>query len=206
MSRRRAPYYLAAAILLAILAGLAVFAYLDEIRQQSVPTGQALVARHAVLRGDRLSPDTVEVRRVPAGILPDGALTETTQAIGRTALVPIAAGEILLPGKLSSETGGGLSSRLPDGRWAMVLPASWLLSPVPEIAAGDRLDLLGYQRGTSQSAAGLVVSAVEVLVVHGNKGDPDGLTLAVTMDEASAIVYARANGLSLLALLRPGGG
>lgn len=204
-SRRRAPFYLAVAILLAILAGLAVYAYLDQIRQQSVPTGQALVVRQAVRPGDVLTLDMVEVRAVPLAILPDGSLTDESQIVGRTAIVPIAAGEILLLGKLSAEGGGGLSARLPDGRWAMVLPVGWLLSPVPEIAPGDRLDLLGYQKGGSQSSAGLVVSAVEVLVVHGEKTNPDHLTLAVTLDEAVAIVYARANGLSLLALLRPGG-
>jgi len=205
-ARRRAPFYLAVAILLAILAALATFAYLDQIRQQSVPTGQALVARQAVRPGDMLTSDMVEARSVPVGILPDGTLTEMSQIVGRMAVVPIAAGEILLPGKLSSEGGGGLSGRLPNDRWAMVLPAGWLLSPVPEIAPGDRLDLLGYQKGGTQASAGLVVSAVEVLAVRGEKTNPDHLTLAVTMDEAVAIVYARANGLNLLPLLRPGGG
>lgn len=204
-ARRRAPFYLAAAFLLAILAGLAAFAFLDGIRQQTVPTGQAPVVNQAIRPGDVLTADSVEVRSVPAGILPDGALTEMSQALGRTAVVPIAAGEVLLSGKLNPEGGGGLSSRLPDGRWAMVLPSGWLLSPVPEIAAGDRIDLLGYQRGAPLSTAGLIVTSVEVLVVYGNKDNPDRLTLAVTMDQATAIGYARANGLNLLALLRPGG-
>ncbi len=167
-SRRRTPYYLVAALLLALLAGLAAFAFLDDVRQRSVPTGQALVAREAVRPGNELTAEMVEVRPVPEGILPEGALTQMSQAVGRTSVIPIAEGEILLPSKLSTEGCGGLSSRLPDGRWAMVLPANWMLSPVPEIGPGDRLDLLGYKEGGARSAAGLVVSAVEVLLVHGD--------------------------------------
>ena len=205
MSRRRAPYYVAAAILLAILAGLATFAYLDEIRQQSVATAKALVASQAIASGEVVRAGAVEVRSMPLGMLPDDALTDGSQAIGRRAAVPIVAGEVMLSQKLISDGEGGISARLPDGRWAIVLPINWLLGPVPEIAVGDRLDVLGYQRGASQSDAGLVVSAVEVVVVHGETSNADRLTLAVSMEQATAILLARANGLSMLALLRPGG-
>ncbi len=204
--RRRAAAYFAAAVLLAILAGVAAFAYLEQLRQQSVPTGDAVVARQDLRPGTRLTAEMVELRSVPVGVLPAGALTQASQAIGRTVIVPLAAGEVLLPEKISGEAGGGLSARLPDGRWAMVLPGSWLLSPLPEMAAGDRIDLVAYQTGQPRAQAGVIVSAVEVLGIQGDAGNPDRLTLAVSMDEAVAIVVARANGLNLMALLRPAGG
>jgi pilus assembly protein CpaB len=205
-ARRRALFGFLAAVLLALLAGVAAYTYLDQVRQQSVPTGRAVVARQAIRPGTLLTADLVEVRPVPVGVLPAGALTQVSQAIGRTATVPLASGEVLLAGKLSGESGGGLSARLPDGRWAMVLPAGWLLSPLPAVAAGDRVDLVAYQTGQPQAEAGVIVSAVEVLSVQGDASSPDRLTLAVSMDQAQAIVYARANGLNLLGLLRPIGG
>jgi Flp pilus assembly protein CpaB len=204
--RRRAAIGFIAAVLLALLAGVSAFIYLDQIRQQSVPTGRAVVARQAVRPGQLLTADLVEVRPVPLGMLPTGALTQTSQAIGRTAIVPLAHGEVLLTDKVSGEAGGGLSARLPDGRWAMILPAGWLISPLPEVVAGDRLDLVAYQTGRPQAEAGVIVSAVEVLTIQGDAAAPDRLTLAVSKEEAVAIVYARANGLNLLALLRPQGG
>jgi Flp pilus assembly protein CpaB len=204
-SLRRAPYYLAVAILLAVLAGLATYAYLDQVRQQSVPTGIVIVVRREVRPGEIIGGDMIEARSVPKGILPQGALTDPSQATGRRVVVPLAVGEMLLSSKLASPNGGGLSAQLPDGRWAMVLPAGWLVGPLPEIVSGDRLDLLGYPSGASTSDAGLVVSDVEVLGVHGDQSSPDRLILAVTMDEALAVVYARSNGLNMLGLLRPGG-
>ncbi|NIS82045.1 MAG: hypothetical protein GTO14_17980 [Anaerolineales bacterium] len=43
--RRRVPFYFLAAIMLALLAGALTFVYLDRLRAEAVPTGQALVAR-----------------------------------------------------------------------------------------------------------------------------------------------------------------
>jgi Flp pilus assembly protein CpaB len=127
------------------------------------------------------------------------------QAVGRTALVPLAAGEVILPQRLSGTGEAGLSRRLPDGRWAMVLPGSWLASPIPELG-GDRIDLMAYQAGQPVDQASLIVSAIEVLTVNGPAADAGGLTLAVKLEEAAAVTYARANGFLLLPLLRPAGG
>jgi Flp pilus assembly protein CpaB len=204
--RRRTPFYLLAALILAILAGLATYAYLDEVRQQSVPTSRAVVALEASRPGDVLSAEMVEERDVPTGVLPKGALSSVSQAVGRAAIVPLAEGEVILEGKLSGDDRSALSVRLPAGRWAMVLPGSWLLSPIPEIGAGDHIDLMGYKSGAQQAEAGLIVSAVEVMEVNGEGVNPERLTIAVTLDEAAAIVYARVNGVSLIALLRAVGG
>ena len=52
-----------------------------------------------------------------------------------------------------------------EGQWAMVLPAGWLVSPVPGLNPGDRLDVLGYQTGQPVEEAGLIVKS-------GNDGRP----------------------------------
>jgi Flp pilus assembly protein CpaB len=88
----------------------------------------------------------------------------------------------------------------------MVLPGAWLASPIPEIGPGDRVDLLAYQAGQPADQAAVIVSAMEVLTVNGPAADADGMTLAVQLEEAAAVTYARANGFLLLPLLRPAGG
>jgi hypothetical protein len=50
------------------------------------------------------------------------------------------------------------------------------------------------------------VGGIEVLTVNGPAAEADGLTLAVKLEEAAAVTYARANGFLLLPLLRPAGG
>ncbi len=193
------------AIVLAALAGLLTFLYLDRLRLSSVPTRLAVVARQEIRPGAVLDEGMIEARAVPEGILPANALTSLAEAAGRVAIAPLAANEVLLTSKLSGGE-AGLASRLPDGRWAMILPSGWLATPLPSLAAGDRLDLLAYQSGAPLSDAAVIVSAVEALEVLGDPPGSSGLTLAVTLEQASAVLYARGNGFAILPLLRPQGG
>jgi len=203
--RRRLPFYLLAALLLAGLAGTLTFLYLDRLRASVLPTRLAVVARQEIRPGSVLDGSMVEGRLVPEAILPADALSAPEQAIGRVAVVPLAAHEVLLTSKLAGGE-SGLSSRLPDGRWAMVLPSGWLATPLPAPAAGDRLDLLAYQPGAPLAEAAVIVSAVEVLEMPSDPNAVGGLALAVTLDQAAAVIYARGNGFLILPLLRPQGG
>jgi Flp pilus assembly protein CpaB len=204
--RRRIPFYLLAAFLLALLAAVVTFIYLEQLRASMVPTAAAVVARQAIRPGETITETMVEVRAVPEAVVPAERLTSPMQAVGRTALVSLSAGEVILPQRLSGTGEAGLSRRLPDGRWAMVLPGSWLASPIPEIGLGDRVDLLAYQAGQPADQAAVIVSAIEVLAVTGTAANAEALTVAVELEEAAAVTYARANGFLLLPLLRPAGG
>lgn len=199
-TQRRIPFYLLAALLLAVAAGVATFLYLERLRAETLPSATAVVASTDVPIGTLLTEGMLEARPVPKAILPVGSLTAASEAVGRRAIVPIAAGEVLLQSKLSGGRQATLSGRLQDGRWAMVLPGGWLASPMPELLVGDRIDVLAYQPGQPVSEAGLIVQGVEVL-----QTESEHLTLAVNLEEASAIVYGRANGFVLLPLLRPAG-
>lgn len=199
-TQRRIPFYLLAAFLLAVLAGVATFLYLERLRAEALPSATAVVAATDIPVGTLLTGEMLQVRSVPKAILPVGSLTKASEAMGRRAIVPISAGEVLLQAKLSGGRQATLSGRLPDGRWAMVLPGAWLASPMPELLVGDRIDILAYQPGQPVSEAALIVQGVDVL-----QTESEHLTLAVNLDEASAIVYGRANGFVLLPLLRPAG-
>jgi Flp pilus assembly protein CpaB len=202
-SRRRAWLYIAIALLLSLLAGLLTFLYLDGLQQRSLPTAAALVARRPIAPGELIDPPAVETRLLPRIVLPDSALTSSAEAAGRIARFGLAANEIVLQSDVAIDGGAGLSARLPDDRWAMVLPAGWLASPLAEHAEGDRLDLLAYQNGHAAAETGLIVESVEILSVPaGNGGE---VTLAVSLEQAVSILYARTNGFQVVALLRPRG-
>lgn len=205
-ARRRIPFYIVTAILLAILAAVLTFNYLEDVRAAAVPTGRAIVVLKEIRPGTTIRADMVELRDVPEAALPASRITSVSDAVGQVAAMPLSAGEVLLAGKVSGPGEGGLSSQLPDGRWAMVLPSGWMISPVPELSPGDRIELLTYQEGQPPEQASVVVSAVEVLGFSGDASSPGQLTLAVTLDEAITILYARVNGFTLLPLLRPRGG
>lgn len=200
-SRRRAWLYVAAALLLALLAGLLTFLFLDGIQQRSLPTGRAVVARRAIAVGEPIEPADVETRPVPLSVRPETALTSSAEAVGRTARFRLLANEILLRADVAADGPPGLSSRLPDGRWAMVLPAGWLASPLADYQEADRLDLLAYQGGQASEEAGLIVESVEVVGLPAGAGSD--VTLAVNLEQAVSILYARANGFQVVGLLRP---
>jgi Flp pilus assembly protein CpaB len=203
--RRRIPFYIVGAVLLAILAGVLTFLYLDQIRRETLPTQAVVVALQDLRPGTEITSDMVTLRQVPDGVRPANALRNTGEALGRMVANPIMANQILQSSHLVGEAGAGLSARLPDGRWAMVLPASWLASPLPHLQAGDRLDLMAYLSGQPIDEAGLIVSAVDVYELRGEARSPEALILAVTLEDATSILYARANGFSILALLRAEG-
>jgi len=194
------------AVLLAALAGILTFFFLNRLQANALPTAHALVAQQDLRPGTEITAEMVEPRPVPEGLLPEGHLTDTEQAIGRMLIAPVKKNEVLLTSDFSGERGSGLSARLPDGRWAIVIPAGWFVSPVPQVITSDHVDLLAYLAGQPVEEAGLIVSSVEILGFDGASDHPDQLTLAVSIEEAIAILYARANGFSLLILLQPEGG
>lgn len=204
--RRRVPFYILASVLLALLAAALAFFYLEGLRTRLLPSEPALVAAQAIPPGAEITEGMVEVRSVPQTILPAEHLREASQALGRRAAIAIPANQVLLPAMLEGARGSGLSARLPDGRWAMVLPAGWLVSPVPALLRGDRLDLVAYQAGQPVEQAGTIVSSIEVLDFSASGDKPQELTVAVSLEEAIAVLYARSNGFNLLVLLRPEGG
>lgn len=200
--RQRIPFYILAAIIFGLVAALLAFFYLDRLQREALPTGKVIVLVSDLEAGSELASEQVDLRSVPSNVIPDGSLNEIGQAVGRMLARPMRANEILLRSDLVGEAGSGLSARLPDGRWAMVFPAGWLVSPVPPLIRGDRLDLMAYQAGQPVDEVGIIVTNVEVLEFVGTASSPERLTLAVDLDQAAAVLYARANGFSLLALLK----
>jgi Flp pilus assembly protein CpaB len=84
--RRRLPFYILAAFILAVAAGSLTFVYLERLRASAVPTHAALVARVDIRPGTVLDETMVEVRQVPDTVLPAGALESPAQAAGRAAI------------------------------------------------------------------------------------------------------------------------
>jgi Flp pilus assembly protein CpaB len=204
--RRRIPFYIILAVVLAAFAGILTFLFLDRLQQNALPTTRAIVAQRNLGPGTELTAEMVETRPVPEGLLPEGHLTDAAQVIGRELNEPVMENEVILQSDFSGARGSGLSAILPQGNWAIVLPAEWLVSPIPEVITGDHLDLLAYLPGQTVEEAGVIVSSMEILDITGTGNYADRLTLAVSIEEAVAILYTRANGFSLLLLLRPEGG
>jgi Flp pilus assembly protein CpaB len=204
--RRRVPFYILLAILLSLVSAVLTFFYLEDLRARSIPSLTVVVALRDIRPGTIITVDDVGLQEAPQGIVPTNHMQDVDRVVGRSSIATIHEKEVILSSDLAGVEQSSLSDRIPDGRWAMILPAAWLVSPVPTVREGDRLDLMAYLAGQSREELGLVVSAVECIGFAPGSDQAEYLTLAVTQEEAKAILFARANGYSLLVLLRPAGG
>lgn len=201
-ARKRAPLYFLASLLLALLASVLTFIYLERVRAEAVPSEPVVIAVTDLQAYTDIDSGSVTIQFVPTTMLPADHLTDLDEVLGRRLSSSVAANEVLLRRNLVGERGSGLSAQMSNGQWAVVLPAGWLVSPAPKLVPGDRLDLLAYQTGKPVQEAGVIVEAVDVLEYHGTSDNLSALTLRVDLPQAIAILYARANGFSIMALLR----
>jgi pilus assembly protein CpaB len=200
--RRRLPFYILIAIFFSLLAGVLAFVYLEDARARMLPSIPVVVAARDLEPGTRLSVEELHVMTVPEAIVPSDALREISQASGRVLSVPIREQQVVLESQFIESSGKGISSHLPKDHWAFVMPTAWLASPVPSASAGDHFDLMAYQPGRPADEVGVIVSRVRLL--NGTESGAQ-IILVLTLEEAKTILYARANGFTLVLLLRPEG-
>lgn len=143
------------------------------------------VAARAVALGAVVGEDDVSWRRLPAGVLPDGPVEESP--VGRTVVVPVVAGEVLLASKFAPAGLSGVAALLPAGARALAVP---VVAGNPSVQRGDRVDLLAEGQVLSADAVVLDVNAEVV-------------TIAVVADEAPRVAQALSTGVVTLSLASP---
>ena len=89
-----------------------------------------------------------------------------------------------------------LAERLEPGTWALALPEEWLSTPLPGVASGDAIDLLGA-RPSERAVVSEIAVGLRVMSAEGG-----GLVLELSADAAADIAEARARGLTLIPILR----
>jgi Flp pilus assembly protein CpaB len=153
MGRLRGFLWLIAGVVVAALAGGVAFIALSRATAEDVestdlirPEQSVVVAAQQVEIRDLLTVEDLEVRRVPVDMVPDGAVTDIEEAIGRITLVELFPGEVILQPRLLDPNvvapGGRLGIVMSEDRVLIALPAGDLLNQVNMIKAGDRVDFL----------------------------------------------------------------
>lgn len=194
---------------LALATGLTVVSLVssaEEARRRWGETRPVAVATRDLAAGDPLDAGAAEVRRLPAGLVPAGALAEPpTGALVRQ---PVVAGEALVEARLAPHGLAGAAALVPPGSRAVAVP----LAPVaaPPLAVGDLVDLLavlppaGPYRGDGNDGAGAraagdpafpLVEAAPVIDV----GD-DTVSVAVPAGDAPPVAYALSQGAVVVTL------
>lgn len=193
-------------MLAAACCGLATMAAVHALRPPAPPTTDVVVPVRALAAGQPVAADDVALRALPAEVVPDDALADPDDAVGRTPVVELPAG-LPLTGELVA--GGEVVARAPDG--TVVVPVLLDGTAAALLRPGDRVDLVTTAQPDegSPDAAYLARGALVLpsagrqageragggLLDGGAAGDPAAATLlAVGPDEAPAVSAASGTG------------
>lgn len=193
MRRSPVPFWLLAAAA-AVATGGTVARLVGEASARADRLGGLVavpVAARPVEAGAVLRPADVAVRRLPAALLPRGRVAEAPA--GRSAVVPLVPGEVVLASKLAPAGVRGVAALIPPGRRALAVPVD---HGSLAVRRGNRVDVLATFEETGGDAPTFPVATGALVVDAGD----DAVTVAVTEAEAPRVAFAVARGTVTLAL------
>lgn len=178
-------------LLAALCAGGAVLVAVQAASPPAPPTERVWVAGRALPGGALLAADAVEARDVPPDLVPDDAVVDPADVVGRPLAAPVSRGEALTRQRV---VGPGLSAAYPG---TAAVPVRFADAAVVDLLRpGDRVDVVAAPDDGSAPPALLVadvaVAAVpEPLEAVAQPGAPGRLVvLAVPRSEAAAVASA----------------
>lgn len=150
---------------------------------------EVCVATRDIASGERLDLSAVETKLWVADLLPDGALRETSDAVGKTATSSILKGEVITSKRFERDRD---SLDVPVGKEAVSVPAKEVQAVGGAIRPGMSVDV--YSSGASSTSA----IARNVLVIDTSVGESASLvssssgwiTLAVDPEHVEEVVSA----------------
>jgi pilus assembly protein CpaB len=145
-------------LLLALVAGVvaAILVYATLSRSSASTSGAdagastvpAVVAKQDIPARTKITSGMVEVRQVPSDTRSELAYTDLSQVVGQVTRYPIATNEELLSTKVVSlasvaKTGDSLSYVIPEGKRAISIQVSEVVSSGGLVLPGDYVDIIG---------------------------------------------------------------
>jgi pilus assembly protein CpaB len=210
-------------LLVALTAGGALaFATYNYVQNQpntgtaSIPTKQVVIAARDLPIGTELAREDVRAIEWPAAALPQGALSDPKEAIGRGLILPVIQNEPILPMKLASkEAGAGLPPAIPPGLRAVSVRVNEVIGVAGYVVPGTRVDVVATVSPSNQQTdvmSKVVLTNVQVLAA-GTKLEQDAegkkpvpvsvVTLLVNPEESERLTLAATEGKIQLALRNP---
>lgn len=145
--------------LAALAAGVAVLLGVQATRPAPAPTVAVWAAARALQGGALLGEASLTRVQVPPDLVPDGAVTDPAEIVGRPLAAPVARGEVLTEVRV---VGPDLAQAYPGSTAAPVRFAD--AEVVDLLRPGDRVDVVAAPQDGNGSAT-VVVSDVPVVAV-----------------------------------------
>jgi Flp pilus assembly protein CpaB len=193
--RRPVPFWLVTT-LMALVSALVVGRLVGDASAAKARFGAlvpAVVVTGDVDAGTTLDGADVELRSLPAALVPDGAVRSLPD--GAVALVDLVAGEPLVAARLAPAGTSAVAARLPVGTRGIAVPAEG----VPPLERGDRVDVVATL-GDGSAGQPTVTAARGALVVDVGA---EAVTVAVDAGDVNQVAFALTAGVVTLALSGP---
>ena len=218
MARMRVFLVLALAIAAGGVFAFATYNYVQKLpaRTTTIPTRPVVVAASDLEVGAELTRDDVRIIEWPANAVPNKAIGDPKEVIGRGLIYPMIQNEPFLDVKLASkEAGAGLPPAIPPGLRAVSVKVNEVIGVAGYVLPGTRVDVVATVSPTHQSAdmtSKVILTNVQVLAAgtkierdtEKNKPIPVSVvTLLVDPEEAERLTLASTEGKIQLALRNP---
>jgi pilus assembly protein CpaB len=169
MGRLRGFLWFTAGLIVAVLAGFVGFITLSRAAAQgageeaAIPSVPVVVASRSVEVRSLLTMEDLVAKEMPVDTVPEGAVREPVEAVGKITLVDLYPGEVILVQRLADPNviagDGRLALVVADDEVLMAFPAQDLMSRVGVLKPGDHVDLLfSLDFPVNRSIAGLLES------------------------------------------------
>lgn len=198
MRETRSWIFLGVGLLLAALTGFSLYGLAQQTAQtpaaSAARTVDVIVANVDIPVRTVLTADIVLHRSFPADLVPAGALTRDADAIGQTTIAPIARGQTIVAGQLSSAEGkSGASVTIAKGSVLVAFPTTDPLTTAGLVNVGDRVDILAsviQGTGADAKVSQTTIQSLEVVdILAPTKEQPQRATsLVFAVDHQVALV------------------
>jgi pilus assembly protein CpaB len=185
-------------------------------RTVTIPTRPVIVAASDLDVGAELKRDDLRIIDWPANGVPQGAIGDPAEVIGRGLILPVIQNEPILPNKLASkEAGAGLPPVIPPGMRAVSVRVNEVIGVAGYVLPGTHVDVVTTLSPTDTRAdmTSKVVLTNVLVLAAGTKIERDTeknkpmpvtvVTLLVDPDETERLTLASSEGKIQLALRNP---
>ena len=188
------------AIACGAVCALCVFAFMGTVQGEANAARAEALARYGgeqidvcvaardIAAGERVDASAVETKLWVADLLPEGAISESAEVVGRTASSPILKGEVLSSQRFEQARD---ALEVPAGKAAISVPAKTVRAVGGALRPGMFVDIYA----TGDSAATAIAQAVPVLATSSGDGgalgsDASWITIALDPGKVQEMVTA----------------
>jgi pilus assembly protein CpaB len=206
---------------LALLVGVLVYAAVGAAQGMGHATSMVVVARQQIPERTLFTGSNVDelltLREFPTDLVPEGALTQPVNAVGKVATTKLAPGEVVLGTIDRLASGEGATARpaasIPRDKVALAINATESLSVAGAVQPGDRVDVIAtWNRPNSGTVTKNIFQDVRVFAVGrwqregpppaGSNNQVATVTLLLDYDQAAVLEHLIQTGGGISLALR----